>query len=244
MNTQNTSQYLRPEQSKFAQYIKETVYGGIDGIVTTFAVVAGFAGYASLEGGNPTQITIIAVLVFGLANLFADGFAMGVGEFLSARSERKLYDKVRNAEEAIVTKGNDLEVENSIDILQSRGFSQNQATKLVDIYKTNPEYWVDFIMRYGREMETPDQSPLNNAIATFLSFVVFGFLPLIPYFIPGLTSATTFNLSAVSATIALCILGILRAHITKESIAISIAETVFLGAIAGSVAYFVGSLFG
>ncbi len=244
MITKTQSQKVRQEQSKFEEFIKETVYGGIDGIVTTFAVVAGFAGYASLEGGDPTQITILAVLVFGLANLFADGFAMGVGEFLSARSEKKLYDKARRTEERVIAKECHSEVENSVQILVKQGFTQEQSEHLVNIYKTNPEYWVDFIMRYDREMEVPDDSPFNNAVATFLSFVVFGFLPLIPYFLPGLESAVTFYLSAIAATIALGILGMLRAHITKENIGLSVAETVFLGAIAGSVAYFVGSLFG
>jgi len=234
----------RAVQSKFAEYIKETVYGGIDGIVTTFAVVAGFAGYASLEGGDPTQITIIAVLVFGLANLFADGFAMGVGEFISARSEKKLYDKERAVEEQAIQAGDPTEEKNSVAVLVGRGFTQEQATQLVAIYKTNPAYWVDFIMRYDLEMDAPDDSPLNNAIATFLSFVVFGFLPLVPYFLPGFDATTTFYLSAFAATIALGILGVLRAYITKERIIYSVAETVFLGAIAGSVAYFVGSLFG
>ena len=55
----------------FSAYFKEVIYGGIDGIVTTFAVVAGFAG-ASLSNNDVTQISFLVVMLFGLANLFAD----------------------------------------------------------------------------------------------------------------------------------------------------------------------------
>ena len=65
---------------KFAKYLGEFVYGGIDGIVTTFAVVAATAG-AGLSSG--------VVIVLGLANLIADGFSMGVSAYLSDKSERE-----------------------------------------------------------------------------------------------------------------------------------------------------------
>ncbi|GGN95981.1 MULTISPECIES: VIT1/CCC1 transporter family protein [Haloarcula] len=58
-------------------YIAEVVYGANDGIITTFAIVAGVAG-AALDPG--------IVLILGFANLFADGFSMGMSNFLSQRS--------------------------------------------------------------------------------------------------------------------------------------------------------------
>jgi VIT1/CCC1 family predicted Fe2+/Mn2+ transporter len=58
-------------------YLKDMVYGANDGLITTFAVVAG------VEGGALTQR---AVLVVGFANLLADGLSMGVGNYLSIRS--------------------------------------------------------------------------------------------------------------------------------------------------------------
>ena len=58
-------------------YLAEVIYGANDGIVTTFAVVAGVAG-AALDPG--------VVVVLGVANLLADGFSMGMSNFLSRRS--------------------------------------------------------------------------------------------------------------------------------------------------------------
>lgn len=68
----------------------EFVYGGIDGIVTTFAVVAGAMG-ASLGAG--------IVLVLGFANLFADGFSMAISNYMSESSREDLNGKDKNRKE-------------------------------------------------------------------------------------------------------------------------------------------------
>jgi vacuolar iron transporter family protein len=65
-------------------YLSEFVYGGIDGAVTTFAVVAGATG-----AGFGIQV----LLILGIANLVADGFSMGVGSYLSTKSEIQLAQK-------------------------------------------------------------------------------------------------------------------------------------------------------
>ena len=81
----------KPESRSIARtrdFLKQIVFGGNDGIVTTFAIVAGFAG---AQADGTAQIGGIAVLVFGLANLFADAVSMGLGEFLSLRSRHAMY---------------------------------------------------------------------------------------------------------------------------------------------------------
>ncbi|MEZ4104630.1 MAG: VIT1/CCC1 transporter family protein, partial [Candidatus Paceibacterota bacterium] len=85
------------KDSPITEYFKEVIYGGIDGIVTTFAVVAGFSG-AMLSNNDTTQFTFVVVLLFGLANLFADATSMGLGNFLSVRSDNDLYVANRNKE--------------------------------------------------------------------------------------------------------------------------------------------------
>ena len=69
---------LGDEVESSGRYLAEVIYGANDGIVTTFAVVSGVAGAAL----NPS-----IVLVLGAANLFADGFSMGMSNYLSRRSE-------------------------------------------------------------------------------------------------------------------------------------------------------------
>ena len=78
------------EKDNASKYLPDFVYGGIDGSVTTFAIVAGVTG-ASL---SPT-----IVLILGFANLFADGFSMAVSNYLSSKSKKEFADKIRKSEE-------------------------------------------------------------------------------------------------------------------------------------------------
>lgn len=71
-------------KSHFEDYLREFVYGGIDGAITTFAVVAGATG----AGFSAT-----VVIVLGIANLIADGLSMGVGSYLSSKSELEVSAK-------------------------------------------------------------------------------------------------------------------------------------------------------
>ena len=98
MDKVSFNQHLAQEHqlSSLSTYIKEFVYGGNDGIVTTFAVVSGFSG-ANI-GEHTLNFSIASVLLFGFANLFADGAAMGLGNFLSINSAKRLYKSAYNKE--------------------------------------------------------------------------------------------------------------------------------------------------
>src|SRR3989338_7332916 len=93
---EDLEKHLKEEHkiSTFSTYLKEIVYGGNDGIVTTFAVVAGFTGANTSLG----SLGYMTVLLFGLANLFADGTSMGLGNFLSTRSEHDRFHEEKNKE--------------------------------------------------------------------------------------------------------------------------------------------------
>lgn len=64
------------------KYLSEFVYGGTDGAITTFAIVAGVIG-ASLSSS--------IVLILGFANLFADGFSMALSDYLATKSQNEVY---------------------------------------------------------------------------------------------------------------------------------------------------------
>ena len=72
-------------------YIRELIYGANDGIITTFAVVAGVAG-----GGLSLQ----PVLIVGAGNLLADGLSMGVGNYLAIRPHESVLEVEARPQEA------------------------------------------------------------------------------------------------------------------------------------------------
>lgn len=232
--------HLESEHKKtpFSTYLKEIVYGGTDGIITTFAVVAGFSG-AQRDGGN---IPLITVLLFGLANLFADGVSMGLGNFLSIRADKDLYRTEKDKEHHEIIHNQHMEQSETEHILKSKGFSDSEAAQIARLYMKNPDYWTEFMMREELNMANPeDHNPLYTGIATFISFVVFGSIPLVPYIVRQ--NGPLFSLSILFTLIALVTLGYLRFRVTKESLARSLGEVVILGSSAATIAYFVGTFF-
>lgn len=227
--------------SPMSTYLQEIVYGGVDGIVTTFAVVAGFAGAQS--SASLGDMGYLTVLLFGLANLFADASSMGLGNLLSLRSEQDRFQKERNKELNEISNSEEMEKGETMMILKEQGFTPTQAQKLVEIYATNPSYWADFMMRY--ELQIPDpmgENPYYTAIATFISFQVFGIIPLLPFIFIG-DHPDVFIYAILSAAIALFILGLLRWQVTRQGIGRAVGEVLFMGSISAAVAYFVGSFF-
>lgn len=220
-------------------YLKEVVYGGNDGIVTTFAIVAGFAG---AQANPAAYLPVFTVLLFGFANLFADGVSMALGNFISARSEQDVYKNAKQKERYEIINHADLEKLESIQILTKKGFTVRQANELVAIYSTNTPYWTDFMMNQELELPNPEgDNPLFMSLATFFSFILFGFIPLIPYVL--LRDGATFMMSIAATVAALLLLGIIRWKVGQQGIIRSVGEILLLGGAAAATAYFVGTIF-
>jgi vacuolar iron transporter family protein len=232
------------KQSALSAYLKEIIYGGVDGIITTFAVVAGFSG-AALSSDTTIQLTSMVVLLFGLANLLADGISMGLGNFLSTRSDQSLYATIRRKEEHEIVHNTDVEIKETITILMERGFTEHDAQTIASLYKKNPNYWIDFMMTNELKIADPrNEHPVYTGIATFVSFVIFGIIPLLPFlFMQDLSSRSLFEVSAFGTILALVLLGCFKAEVVGGSTVRSIGETVLIGGSAALVAFFVGALF-
>jgi len=235
---------LTHKNTPFADYFKEIIYGGIDGIVTTFAVVAGFAG-ASMSNDFTVQVSFLIVLLFGLANLFADAASMGLGNFLSVRSEKDLYNSKRAKESVLVIENHDAEMAETIQIMIKKGFSVEQAEALAHIYKTNHDYWVDFMMQHDLKMSDPrGENEIFTGLATFVSFLFFGSIPLIPFILQSEGSALlAFIFSSLGTLGALVALGFLKWRVIGTRLLPSLVEVVLVGGTAAILAYVVGTFF-
>ncbi|WP_193142425.1 MULTISPECIES: VIT1/CCC1 transporter family protein [unclassified Meridianimarinicoccus] len=224
---------------RLQEFLKQIVYGGNDGIVTTFAIVAGFAG-ASAEGA--AQIGALAVLVFGLANLFADAVSMGLGEFLSTRSQRDLYVSQRRVELAELRTNPEQERREIVQMLAERGMPLETADRVSHDLIDCPELVADMMMSYELQMQDMrNGSPALDGLMTFLSFVAFGVIPLTPYFLFD-PSQAVFLASVLATFTALVLLGLLRWWSTRESVLRCVGETVLVGTTCAIVAFAVGAI--
>ncbi len=219
----------------FQEYLGEFVYGGIDGAVTTFAVVAGAAG---------ADLSIGVVLILGFANLLADGFSMSVGAYLSTKSERDNYEKHRRIEYAEVDTIPEVEREEIREIYQAKGFEGELLEKVVDVITADRDRWVDTMMKEELNMIPEQKSPVKIGAVTYLSFLVVGIIPLLAYLFQGDSQDMNqlFFVSCLTTSVAFILVGWLKAYVTQTSRWRAVAETLFLGASAAAVAYFVGDI--
>ena len=231
---------IRHRVGTFQEYLKQIVYGGNDGIVTTFAIVAGFAG-AGAEGA--AEIGAVAVLLFGLANLLADATAMGLGEFLSARSQQDVYNATYLNEMSAIETNPENGRATMLANLSKRGVNAQDAAQLTDVMLRNPKFMADFMMEYEIGMPNPSSSSaIMNGLFTFGAFIILGSVPLMPYFLLEPTQ-TTFALSVGATLAGLISLGLLRWKVTNESILRCVGEAVLVGGICSLVAFGVGMIF-
>lgn len=224
------------KQGNFKDYIGEFVYGGIDGSVTTFAVVAGSTG-ASLD----TSV----VLILGFANLIADGFSMSVGNFFATKAEIDNYNKHKNIEYWEVDNMPEMEKEEIREIYRKKGFEGDQLESVVATITDDRDRWVDVMMKEELEMQEENRSPVSTAGMTFLSFVVVGLVPLLAYvfdFTQDMRSDNMFLISCIMTSLAFILIGLLKSYVTDTKKIRGILETLLLGGLAAIIAYYVGDI--
>lgn len=218
---------------KFQDYIGEFVYGGIDGSVTTFAVVAGATG-----GGLESSV----VIILGFANLFADGFAMSVGSYLSTKSVKENYQKHKAIEYWEIENMRDREVEEVREIYENYGFEGKLLEDIVGHITADKDRWVEVMMKEELEMQEETKTPIGMGAATFAAFLVMGFIPLMVYIYDYLTENTInlFLASSVMTALAFIGIGYMKSKVTGGSKLRGVLETLILGGAAAVLSYFVG----
>lgn len=227
-----------PEQHQHEQgkYIKSAIYGGLDGTITTFAVVAGVAG-ADLSTG--------IVLILGFANLFADGLSMAIGDFLSTKAEKEYASAERVREAWEVENYPEGEMKEMKEIYMGKGIDEKDADMMVKILSKHKKAWVDVMMIEELGIVDSEDSPLKNALVTFSSFTIFGFIPLLTYvlarLIPTLNDLT-FPVACLLTGITLFILGALKVKVTGKKWYLAGLEMFIVGGLAALAAYIIGNM--
>jgi VIT1/CCC1 family predicted Fe2+/Mn2+ transporter len=218
------------------EYLKEMVLGGTDGIVTTFAVVAGVEG-ANLAAG--------VILVLGIANILADGLSMAIGNYLGSKAEQDFYDNERAREGWEIDNVPEHEKDEIREIYAAKGFEGELLEQVVAKITENKERWLDVMMLEELKMIDERQNPLLSALTTFVAFLGFGAIPLLAYIGAMFFRINSDNLFGYCVTltgIALFMVGVLRSRFTHRSWFKSGLEILTLGGAAGGVSYLVGEM--
>ena len=211
-------------------YLRDWIYGGIDGAVTTFAIVAGVVG---------ANLSSSVIIVLGLANLLADGFSMAAGNYSGTKAESDDVKRIREIEKRHIALAPEGEREEVRQILQAKGLSGTTLEESVAAITADEERWIDTMLVEEYGMSPNLRSPLKSASSTFVAFILCGAVPLVPFvatvedgFIWStvLTGAVFFAIGSAKSRWSL-------AHWLRSGL-----ETLLIGLVAAGVAYIIGYL--
>ena len=211
-------------------YIRDFIYGGIDGAVTTFAVVAGVAG-AALQWH--------IVLILGFANLIADGFSMAASNYLGTKAERDDYIRLEKIEYRHIEQYPEGEKDEIRHIYREKGFEGEALEQAVELITADKERWVKTMLAEEYGLPSEIRSPMTAALLTFTSFVICGLVPLVPYLFK---TDNDFLISSVMTGITFFIIGSIKSKWSTASWFRSGLETLLVGSAAAALAYGVGIL--
>jgi VIT1/CCC1 family predicted Fe2+/Mn2+ transporter len=213
--------------------IRSIILGLNDGLVSTFTLLVGVAAATLSSSG-----TLIVILT-GIAAMVSGAISMGLGEYISSKSEFNYIKNEMRKEKAEITLFPDEERREVRDYFQKLGFSGEILDACVEKITEDDEKWLNFLLKSELGLEEPE-NPLLGGILTFISFVFGALIPLSPYF---------FNLglycliiSSIFSFGSLFIVGILKTKITGESKIKGGLEMVIIGTIAFLASYFIGIL--
>lgn len=220
----------RLDEGPSHSYLRDWVYGGIDGAVTTFAVVAGVIG---------ARLSPATILILGAANLVADGFSMAASNYLGTRTEKEEREHWEAFERRQIVHDPHGEREEIRQILIKKGFSGELLEPAVEVITRNSDKWIELMLAEEYGLPQKIRSPMAAALCTFAAFVLAGAVPLAP-FVAGLTEA--FPIACVLTAITFFAIGSFKSRWTIRSWWSSGLSTLAVGTAAALMAYFAGVL--
>lgn len=220
--------------------LKPIIFGGLDGILTSFAIVAGAAGGA---------LSPKVILILGFSNIFADALSMGVGEFLSSKAENEWILSERERENWELENYPEGEEKEMIDLFISRGMGKEDATTIIKIMSKYKDFFVDTMMTEELGLQVPEEDHViesfKEGIVMFFAFATLGSFPLLGYVIipasfPSLGTNILF-LSAIIVTGAVLFgMGCVKSLFSPIKWYWCGIETLVLGGVCATVAFCIG----
>ena len=223
----------RLEAGPQARYLRDWIYGGIDGAITTFAIVSGVVG---------ANLSTSIILVLGAANIVADGFSMAASNYTGTKTEREEYDRLRAHEEHQIVHDTEGETQEIREIYRAKGFSGDDLERAVEIITEDKDRWVSTMLTEEYGLPLSERSPVRAAAGTFLAFLLCGLVPLIPFIIvPAyLERGEAFVWSVLLTGVTFFAIGSVKSRWSVISWWRSGAETLVIGLVAATIAYIIG----
>jgi predicted membrane protein (TIGR00267 family) len=205
-----------------------------DGLTVPFALAAGLSGAVASSA---------IVTTAGIAEIVAGSIAMGLGGYLAGQTEQEHYESELKREYEEVERVPEREKEEIREVFEGYGLTPEAQEIVVEAISKDKDKWVDFMMRFELGLEKPNPNRARNSALTIgISYIVGGFVPLVPYFyVDDPKSGLIY--SAEITLLALLVFGYFKSKVTDQNPWIGSLKVASIGAAAASAAYFVATLF-
>lgn len=223
----------KEEHIKGGDKIRSVILGLNDGLISTFTLLIGVAA-ATLASTGSSSIVILT----GIAAMVSGAISMGLGEYISSKSEYNYIKNEIKREKAEIELFPDEEKQEVKEIFSEMGFSGDILGSCVKTITSNKDRWLNFLLKSELGLEEPE-NPAIGAVLTFVSFIFGALIPLFAYFL-DLGMVSLFISTLVSFT-SLFLVGTLKASITGESRIRGAAEMVIIGLIAFIASFTIGT---
>ena len=215
--------------------LRASIFGISDGLVSNTSLVMGFAGASASAG---------FVLLAGLSGLLAGAFSMAVGEYISMRAQREMFERQIELERAELEAVPEEEAKELSLIYQAKGLPKVEADQVAARLMQDPEIALDTLVREELGLDPGELgSPWGSAGGSFVSFGAGALLPVVPFFF-GSTAVGVIALSAALSALGMFGVGAGVSLLTGRSAIYSGVRQVALGAAAAAVTFAIGSLIG
>jgi VIT1/CCC1 family predicted Fe2+/Mn2+ transporter len=214
--------------------VRDVVIGMADGLTVPFALAAGLSAAVS-----NTSVIVTA----GLAEIAAGAIAMGLGGYLAARTDAQHFEAELAREGWEVDNKRQFEMNEVREVFTEYGLSGAALEGVVSSITSDRQRWINFMMRFELGLDRPDPKRAPISAATIAaSYLVGGLIPLLPYMLTSnLTEAL--KISVITTGAALLIFGGVKGHFTGLNRFISAGQTLLVGGLAATAAFWLAHLF-
>jgi len=212
--------------------IREVVFGAQDGLVSTFAVVAGLAA----AGVGP-----LVVLLGGAVSAMAGVLSMSIGTFLSSRAQRQLYERELERERREIREHQGEEIAELIAALAARGMARTDAAEVARRIARHPDILLSSLAIFELGL-APQRlgAPVRDALVMAVAFGLASIVPLLSFVV--MQGLAALGVSAVLTLVALFCVGVLKARVAGVSALRSGFEVAALAAASGLISFGLGRL--
>ncbi len=226
--------YVHHQSSRFSDVLREVVFGMEDGMVSTLGSITGIA----IGSGNHYTVVLAGIVIIAVESI-----SMGIGSYLSSRSQEELEKRKIQEETEEISSFPQEEKDELFKIYIEEGWPKNLAKEMTNTASQNQKLMLkEMAIRELNVFPSKNSTSIKGGLYMFGAYVIGGIIPLFSYFVLPIKTAVPISIGLT--LIGLFVLGATTTKFTKQPFLKSGLRMLIIGGIALGVGLIAGILAG